>query len=51
MVAGTCFILPAMFIVLAFAWAYARYESTPQDPAWLVVGGGSLGSAYQYLLG
>jgi hypothetical protein len=24
MVAGTCFIVPAMFIVLAFAWAYAR---------------------------
>jgi chromate transporter len=30
MVAGTCFILPAMFIVLAFAWAYARYGSTPE---------------------
>ena len=30
MVAGTCFIVPAMFIVLAFAWAYARYGSTPE---------------------
>jgi chromate transporter len=30
MVAGTCFIVPAMNIVLAFAWAYARYGSTPE---------------------
>jgi chromate transporter len=30
LVAGTCFILPATLIVLAFAWAYARYGSTPQ---------------------
>ena len=30
LVAGTCFILPAMLIVLAFAWAYVRYGSTPQ---------------------
>src|SRR3712207_1834356 len=30
LVAGTCFILPAMFIVLAFAWAYARYGSMPE---------------------
>src|SRR5215207_7503727 len=30
MVAGTCFILPATLIVLAFAWAYVRYGSTPQ---------------------
>jgi chromate transporter len=29
-VAGTCFILPATLIVLAFAWAYVRYGSTPQ---------------------
>ena len=29
-VAGVCFILPATFIVLAFAWAYVRYGSTPQ---------------------
>jgi chromate transporter len=26
---GACFILPAMAIVLALAWAYVRYESTP----------------------
>ena len=30
LVAGVCFILPAMLIVLAFAWAYVRYGSTPQ---------------------
>jgi chromate transporter len=30
LVAGTCFILPAFLIVLVFAWAYARYGSTPQ---------------------
>src|SRR5215217_3402414 len=30
LVAGVCFILPAFLIVLAFAWAYARYGSTPQ---------------------
>jgi chromate transporter len=30
LVAGACFILPAALIVLAFAWAYARYGSTPQ---------------------
>jgi len=30
LVAGTCFILPVTLIVLAFAWAYARYGSTPQ---------------------
>lgn len=29
LVSGTCFILPAMLIVLAFAWAYVRYGSTP----------------------
>ena len=29
-VAGACFILPATLIVLAFAWAYVRYGSTPQ---------------------
>jgi len=28
--AGTLFILPAMLLVLAFAWAYVRYGSTPQ---------------------
>src|ERR687886_2268858 len=30
LVAGVCFILPAALIVLAFAWAYVRYGSTPQ---------------------
>src|SRR5215211_8648149 len=30
MVTGVCFILPATLIVLAFAWAYVRYGSTPQ---------------------
>jgi chromate transporter len=29
-VAGACFILPAMLIVMAFAWTYARYGSLPQ---------------------
>src|SRR5262249_13966900 len=28
-VAGTCFILPAATIVLALAWAYVQYGSTP----------------------
>jgi chromate transporter len=28
--AGVLFILPAMFLVLAFAWAYVRYGSLPQ---------------------
>jgi chromate transporter len=32
---GACFILPAMAIVLALAWAYVRYGSTP-------IGGGVL---------
>jgi chromate transporter len=30
LVAGVCFIAPAMLIVLALAWAYARYGSLPQ---------------------
>src|ERR687897_2926357 len=30
LVAAACFILPATLIVLAFAWAYARYGATPQ---------------------
>ena len=30
LVAGACFIMPATLIVLVFAWAYARYGSTPQ---------------------
>jgi len=29
-VAGTSFILPAMLIVMGFAWAYVRYGSVPQ---------------------
>ncbi len=29
-VAGTCFILPAMLMVMACAWAYARYGTLPQ---------------------
>jgi chromate transporter len=28
--AGACFILPAMLLVLAFAWTYVHYGSTPQ---------------------
>ncbi len=35
--AGTCFILPAMFIVLVLAWAYARFGTTPQAE-WLLYG-------------
>lgn len=30
LIAGTAFILPAFFIVLAFAWAYVAYGSLPQ---------------------
>lgn len=29
-VAGACFILPAMFMVLGLAWAYVRFGSMPQ---------------------
>jgi chromate transporter len=29
-VAGSCFIVPAMLIVLGFAWAYVRYGNLPQ---------------------
>jgi chromate transporter len=29
-VAGSCFILPACFMVTALAWAYVRYGSLPQ---------------------
>lgn len=31
--AGLCFILPAVFIVLALAWLYVEYGSTPQGDA------------------
>ena len=34
---GVCFILPAMLIVLALAWAYARYGAAPQA-VWLLYG-------------
>ena len=37
LVAGTLFILPAMLIVLALAWAYAAYGSLPQAQ-WLLYG-------------
>ena len=35
--AGVCFILPAMLLVLALAWAYVRYGATPQA-AWMLYG-------------
>ena len=35
--AGLCFILPACLIVLALAWVYTRYGSTPQV-GWLMYG-------------
>lgn len=34
---GVCFILPAMLIVLAFAWAYVQYGTMPQVK-WLLYG-------------
>lgn len=36
-VAGLCFISPAMFMVLALAWLYVHYGSTPQA-GWLLYG-------------
>nr|BBH87810.1 chromate transporter [Thermosporothrix sp. COM3] len=36
-VAGVCFIVPAMLIVLAFAWAYVTFGSLPQV-GWLLYG-------------
>jgi chromate transporter len=36
-VGGACFIFPAMLIVLALAWAYVRFGSTPQV-GWLLYG-------------
>jgi chromate transporter len=36
-VAGTLFILPAVLIVMAFAWAYVEYGSTP-EAGWLLYG-------------
>ena len=41
-VAGSCFILPAAFIVTGFAWAYVRYDSLPQ--AGRVLDGVNIGS-------
>lgn len=35
MVAGACFIVPALLIVLALAWAYVRYGRTPAGEALL----------------
>ncbi len=35
--AGVCFIAPAMLIVLALAWTYVRFGSTPQAQ-WLLYG-------------
>jgi chromate transporter len=35
--AGVCFILPAMLIVMALAWAYDRFGSTPQL-SWVLYG-------------
>jgi chromate transporter len=35
--AGACFILPAMLMVLAIAWAYEKYGTTPQA-TWLLYG-------------
>jgi chromate transporter len=35
--AGICFILPAMLMVLAIAWAYVNYGTTPQA-TWLLYG-------------
>lgn len=34
---GVCFIVPAMLIVLVFAWVYVRYGTTPQVE-WLLYG-------------
>jgi chromate transporter len=36
-VAGSCFILPAVVIVLALAWAYVRFGSLP-EAIWLLYG-------------
>jgi chromate transporter len=35
--AGVCFILPAMFIVMAIAWAYVEYGTKP-EATWLLYG-------------
>jgi chromate transporter len=35
LVAGSCFILPAFFIVMAIAWAYVRFGALPETAALL----------------
>jgi chromate transporter len=35
--AGVCFVVPAMVITLGFAWAYVKYGSTP-EVSWLLYG-------------
>ncbi len=37
LLAGVCFIVPAMLMVLAFAWAYVRYGQLPEI-TWLLYG-------------
>lgn len=37
LVAGACFIVPAMLIVMALAWAYTHFGSTPQV-SWILYG-------------
>lgn len=37
LVGGACFIFPAMLIVIALAWVYVRYGSSPQA-GWLLFG-------------
>ncbi len=37
LLAGVCFILPAMMSVMALAWGYVRYGTTPQA-GWLLYG-------------
>jgi chromate transporter len=37
LVSGTCFIVPAMLLVLAIAWAYVRFGSLPQTD-WILYG-------------
>src|SRR3990170_3958492 len=34
---GACFIIPAMFMVMALAWVYVRFGSTP-EAGWLLYG-------------
>ena len=36
-VGGTCFIVPAMLMVMALAWVYVRFGATPQA-GWLLYG-------------